>query len=216
MSDVIKKFGMLRGLSDIFICEIEDTETAYTPKGTPEKLIPAGELTISKTVEKAQTYFDNSLFEEVASENPSELSLVGAAVRAAFLAWLEGKQIDETTGAILDSGDYTSKFFAISGKRDYTDGTSEYFWFNKCTFGGAEETGKTTDNSTDSAGMTLPFTAHKTTFKFGNGKTSKVVKIDTSTTALKADASWIAQVVTPDNLATVCEKVAAAAAEATE
>lgn len=203
-----KKFGLLRGLSDIFICEINDTEEAYTPVGTPEKLIPAGELTISKSVEKKQTFFDNDLFDEVGKEK-SELSLVGAAVRAAFIAWLEGKTVDTATGAVLDDGDWHSKYFAISGKRDYTDGTSEYFWFNKCSFNGAEETGKTEDDTTDSAGMTLPFTAHKTKHKFQNGKTSKVVKIDTATTVLNKDAVWTAQVVTPDNLATVCTKAAA-------
>lgn len=204
-----KKFGLLRGLSDIFICEIEDTEEAYAPKGTPEKLIPAGEMTVSKSVDKAQTYFDNNLYEEVGKENPSELSLVGAAVRAAFLAWIEGKTVDSATGAIIDDGDWHRKFYAISGKRDYTDGTSEYFWFNKCSFGGAEETGKTADDTTDSAGMTLPFTAYKTIHKFTNGKTSKVVKIDTATTQLIDKASWTAQVVTPDNLADVCSKVTA-------
>ena len=203
-----KKFGLLRGLSDIFICEIEDTEEAYTPKGTPEKLIPAGELTISKSVDKAQTYFDNNLFAEVGKESPSDLSIVGAAVRAAFIAWIEGKTVDAATGAILDDGDWHSKFFAISGKRDYTDGTSEYFWFNKCSFNGAEETGKTADDTTDSAGMTLPFTAYKTTYKFNGNNGNKVVRIDTATTKLLADAEWTAQVVTPENLAEICEKVA--------
>lgn len=202
-----KKFGLLRGLSDIFICEITDTEEAYTPVGTPEKLIPAGELTISKSVEKAQTYFDNNLFAEVGKESPTDLSIVGAAVRAAFLAWIEGKTVDATTGAVLDDGDWHSKFYAISGKRDYTDGTSEYFWFNKCSFNGAEETGKTADDTTDGAGMTLPFTAYKTTHKFTNGNGSKVVRIDTATTKLIDKAVWTAQVVTPDNLSTVCEKV---------
>lgn len=204
-----KKFGLLRGLSDIFICEITDTEEAYTPVGTPEKLIPAGEMTISKSVDKAQTYFDNNLFAETGRENPSDLSLVGAAIRAAFLAWIEGKTVDPVTGAILDDGDWHSKFFAICAKRDYTDGTSEYFWFHKCSFNGAEETGKTADDTTDSAGMTLPFTAYKTIHKFANGKTSKVTRIDTATTKLKDDANWTAQVVTPDNLSEVCEKVAA-------
>lgn len=203
-----KKFGLLRGLSDIFICEIEDSEEAYTPKGEPQKLIPAGELTISKSFEKAATYFDNNLFEEVGKEAPSELSIVGAAIRAAFIAWLEGKAVDPVTGAVLDDGDWHSKFYAISGTRKYTDGTAEHFWFNKCSFNGAEETGKTEDDSTDSAGMTLPFVAHKTLYKFTNGKHSKVVKIDTATTALKAEAKWTAQVVTPDNLAEICQKVA--------
>lgn len=209
MSDTVKKFGMLRGLSDIYICEITDTEEEYKAVGTPEKLIPAGEITISKTVEKKPTYFDNGVFDEIASEKPTELTIVGAAVRAAFLAWLENKTIDSTTGAVLDSGDFKNKFFAISGKRKYTDGTSEYFWFNKCTFNGAEEAGKSEDDTTDSAGMTLPFTAYKTTHKFTNGATSKVVKIDTPVTELVEKASWVAQVVTPDNLATVCKKKAA-------
>ena len=208
MADTEKKFGLLRGLSDIYICEIKDSEEAYEPVGTPEKLIPAGELTIGKTVDKAQTYFDNALYEEVGREAPSELSSVVAPVSAAFIAWIEGKTVDAETGAIIDDGDFHSKFYAISGKRDYTDGTSEYFWFNKCSFGGAEEAGKTTDDTTDSAGMTLPFTAYKTQFVFGNGKGSKVIKIDTATTKLAADASWVAQVVTPDNLSEFCEKVA--------
>ena len=56
-------------------------------------------------------------------------------------------------------------------------------------------------------GMTLPFTAYKTQFKFTNGnKAAKVVRIDTSTTKIKADASWTKQVVTPDNLSEVTEK----------
>ena len=209
MSD--KKFGLLRGLSDIYVCEIVDSEEEYKIIGTPEKLIPAGELTVSKSVDKTQTYFDNSLYQEVGKENPSELSIVGAAIRAAFLAWLEGKNVDEATGAVLDDGAWHSKFFAICGKRGYNDGSYEYFWFHKCAFNGAEEAGKTEDDSTDAAGMTLPFIAYKTSHVFENGKASKVLKIDSVSTKLKPEAVWHAQVITPDNLAEFCEKVVEAA-----
>ena len=202
-----KKFGLLRGLSEIYIDEISDSAEAYTPAGKPEQLIPAGELKIKKSVDKTQVYFDNALYAEVRKENASEMELVGAAIRAMFNAWLEGKSIDTTTGAIMDDGEAHEKYFAISGKKDYTDGTSEYFWFLKCSYGGAEESTKTKNNSTDSSGMTLPFTAYKTQFKFTNGnKAAKVVRIDTSTTKVKADASWTKQVVTPDNLSEVIEK----------
>lgn len=202
-----KKFGLLRGLSEIYIDEISDSAEAYTPAGKPEQLIPAGELKIKKSVDKTQVYFDNALYAEVRKENASEMELVGAAIRAMFNAWLEGKSIDTTTGAIMDDGEAHEKYFAISGKKDYTDGTSEYFWFLKCSYGGAEESSKTKNNSTDSSGMTLPFTAYKTQFKFTNGnKAAKVVRIDTSTTKIKADASWTKQVVTPDNLSEVIEK----------
>lgn len=202
-----KKFGMLKGLSDIYICEVEDTAESYEVVGTPEQLIPAGEMTIGKSIDKAQYYYDNSMWAEVGMEAPSEISLIGAAVRSAFLAWIEGKDVDATTGAILDDGDWHNKTFAISGKKDYTDGTSEYFWFLKATFGGAEEATKTKDNTTDANGSTLPFTAHSTVHKFTDGKHRKVIRIDTADTALKANASWTEQVVTPDNLATICQKV---------
>ena len=205
-----KKFGLLRGLSEIHIDEITDTPEAYTPAGKPEQLIPAGELKITKSVEKTQIYYDNAMYAEIAKEAPSEMEIIGAAIRAAFNAWLEGKLIDNATGAIIDDGEAHEKYFAISGKKDYTDGTSEYFWFLKCTYGGAEEAGKTEDDSTDAAGMTLPFTAYKTQYKFkatDNG--AKVVRIDTATSKIKADAKWTDQVVTPDTVSTVAEKVTA-------
>lgn len=206
-----KKFGMLKGLSEIYICEITDTEEEYAEVGTPEQLIPAGEMTVGKSIEKAQYYFDNAMWEEVGREAPSEMSLIGAAVRAAFLAKIEGKDVDPETGAILDDGDWHKKFYAISGKKDYTDGTSEHFWFLKCSFGGAEEAAKTKDASTDASGSTLPFTAYSTLHKFEDGKHRKVIRIDSTTTKIIDSQSWTAQVVTPDNLSTVCQKVAAGA-----
>lgn len=203
-----KKFGLLKGLSDIYICEVNDSADAYAMVGTPEQLIPAGEMTVGKSIDKAQYYYDNSMWAEAGMESPSDISLIGAAVRSAFLAWIEGKTVDSATGAIIDDGDWHSKFYAISGKKDYTDGTSEYFWFLKCSFGGAEESAKTRDNTTDASGSTLPFTAYSTIHKFTKGSAhAKVVRIDTADTALKADASWTAQVVTPDVLDTVCTKV---------
>lgn len=202
------KFGLLRGLSEIFICEITDSPEGYAPVGTPQQLIPAGELKIAKSVDKTQIYFDNAMYAEIAKEAPSEMEIVGAAIRAAYNAWLEGKHVDPTTGAIIDDGDAHEKYFAISGKKDYTDETSEYFWFLKCTYGGAEEATKTKDDSTDAAGMTLPFTAYKTQYNFNANKNgAKVVRIDTANTKLKADAKWTAQVITPDNVGEFTEKV---------
>lgn len=205
-----KKFGLLRGLSEIYIDEITDSPEGYTPAGKPQQLVPAGELKISKSVDKTQIYYDNNMFAEIAKEAPSEMEIVGAAIRAAYLAWLEGKDIDAETGAIMDDGEAHGKYFAISGKKDYTDGTSEYFWFLKCTYGSAEEATKTKDDSTDAAGMSLPFTAYSTQYKFAKtGKGLKVMRIDTANTVLKTDAKWTDQVVTPDNVGELCTKVTA-------
>ena len=207
MSENVKKFGLLKGLSDIYVCEVNDTEEAYTPVGTPEKLIPAGEMTASKSFDKTAYYFDNTLFDESGVEAGTELILIGAAVRPAFLAWLESKTVDSTTGAIIDDGTWHRKYFAISGKKDYTDGTSELFWFLKCSYGGAEESSKTIDDSSEANGMELPFTAYKTLHSFtttGNG--AKVMRVDTSVSEMKAEKKWTDQVVTPDNLSTLIQK----------
>jgi len=200
-----KKFGLLRGLSEIMICEITDSPEGYAQVGTPEHLIPAGDMTVGKSFEKSQKYYDNALYAEVGRETPSDMSIVGAAVRAAFIAWLEGKEVDATTGTIMDDGAFHSKFYAISGKKDYTDGTSEYFWFLKCSFSGAEEAAKTEDDTTDASGSTLPFTAYKTQYKFGGTKGRKVMRIDTADTVLKSGKNWSDQVVTPANMSTIVE-----------
>ena len=204
-----KKFGLLKGLTDLFYCEVEDTADEYKIVGEPEQLIPAGEMTASKSIEKTPFYFDNSMFDEVGQEAPSDLSFVGAAVRAAILAKLEGKKVDASTDAIIDDGEWHRKYYAISGTKNYTDGTSEHFWFLKCSFGGSEEAAKTKDDSTDANGSTLPFTAYSTVHKFEDGKPCKVVRIDTANTKIVEGGAWTKQVVTPDNIATVCEKITA-------
>jgi uncharacterized protein YjdB len=54
--------------------------------------------------------------------------------------------------------------------------------------------------------MTLSFNAIKTKHTF-NGKSLKRVVIDSTTSTLKSGQNWTAQVVTPDNLSTIVQKV---------
>ena len=58
--------------------------------------------------------------------------------------------------------------------------------------------------------MTLTFSAVKTKHLFnvnGEDKPMKKVVIDTATTELKTEQDWTAQVVTPENLSTIVQKV---------
>ena len=204
------EFVLKRGLSNVFIAEVTaDTEAEFTT-GTPKKLIPAGEM--SKTVDNESTliWYDNGVFATVGREGGTEISIVGAGMRAADRAYINGKTIDDETGAVVDDGQYTERYFALGAETDGIDGTKEYFWFMKGTFAIPDEADKTKDDSTDTNGTELTYTAVATTHKFdATGAVCKRVVIDTETTKLKADQTWTAQVVTPDNLATVCEKVTA-------
>lgn len=206
-------FTLKRGLSNVFAAEIlsdESGDNGYKT-GTPFHLIPAGEMSRSASSEKTPVYFDNVVFYQSGSETATEISITGAALRPADLARLNAKHVDPETGAVLDTGEYKEKYFALGGETKNTDGTKELFWFLKGTFAIPEQTDKTEDDSTDTNGMTLAFSAIQTKHLFdvnGEQKPMKRVVIDTKTTKLKADQEWTKQVVTPDNLSTIVEKIA--------
>lgn len=201
------QFVLRRGLSKVFAAEVLTDEEGGITFGEPFHLIPAGEMTRTTSSESANVWYDNTVFDSAGSEGATEVSITGASLRPADIAKLTGKTVDDATGAIVDDGDFHPKFFAVGGEAKRTDGTAELFWFLKGTFTAPEESDKTEDESTDTNGMTLTYSAVKTKHIFNStGKACKRVTIDTETTELVADASWNAQVVTPDNLSTVCKK----------
>ena len=204
-------FTLKRGLDELFCAEVlSDTAEEFTT-GVPFKLIPAGEMAVSVDKDSTNYHFDNGVFATVGREGGSEITISGAALRAAAIAKLNSKDIDDATGAVMDSGSYTTKYFAFGGRTKNIDGTYEYFWFAKGSFAIPDDSAKTEGEDTDATGTELTYTAIQTVHKFEKtGKVCKRVVIDTETTELIAEADWFAQVVTPDNLATVCTKKATA------
>lgn len=203
-----------RGLKNIFAAEIltDDNESGtghgYTT-GTPFHLIPAGEMTRTADSEKVDTYYDDTVFATVGKEGKTEITINGAALRPDDLAKINNKHVDSTTGAVIDTGEFEPKYFALGGEAENIDGTSELFWFAKGTFDIPEQSDKTKDDGTDTNGMSLKFSAVKTTHLFtvdGKEKPIKRVVIDTSVTELKTSQDWTAQVVTPENLSTIVQK----------
>ena len=208
MSDFVLK----RGLRNIFAAEIitddNATEGGYVT-GDPFHLIPAGEMTRTADSEKSDTYFDNTVFFTTGKEGATEVSITGAALRPAALAKINNKYVDTTTGAVLDTGEYNPKYFALGGEAENTDGTVELFWFMKGTFTIPEQSDKTKDDTTDTNGMTLTYSAIQTQHLFkvdGKDKPMKRVVIDTGTSEIKTEQDWTAQVVTPENLSTIVQK----------
>lgn len=202
-------FTLKRGLSNVFAAEVIADAVDKFETGTPFHLIPAGEMTRSVENDKTNVYFDNAVFYAAGMEGATEVTINGAALRPADVAKLLGKHVDEATGAVLDTGEYTEKYFAVGGETENSDGTKEYFWFLKGTFAAPEQTDKTKDDSTDTNGMELVYSAIQTKHLFAIGEENKPMKrvvIDTETSELIADQSWTTQVVTPDNLATVVQK----------
>lgn len=197
----MEKFTLSRGLSDLFIAEVtEDNEENYTT-GTPEKLIPAGEMSVSVDKDAANYWFDNTIFAIVGREGASEITISGAGLRAADIAKLTGKDVDTASGAVFDDGQYREKYYAFGGVKKNIDGTTEHFWFNKGSFAIPDENAKTEGEDTDATGLELTYTAIPTTHRFEKtGKVNKKVVLD-STAGNTADIeNWFTAVKTPDNM----------------
>lgn len=204
---VNKDFKLRRGLKDIFAAEvIKDDKDGFTV-GTPFKLIPAGEMKRIVNSDKTNVWFDDGIWATAGTEGATDIEISGASLRSPGVARILGKKIDSTTGAVIDSGNFVEKYYALGGRAKGLDGTLEYFWFLKGTFTAPEEDDKTDDESTDTNGMTLNYSAIKTRHIFTDGDTCKRIVIDTETTKIKTGKVWTEQVVTPDNLATIAEKV---------
>ena len=200
-----------RGLRAIYAAEVLSDTEAGIEYGTPFHLMPAGEMTRNTDNESSNVWLDNTVFATFGKEAATDVQITGAALRPALIAHLTGKEIDEATGAIIDAGEYSPKYFAVGGETDNTDGTAELFWFSKGTFLVPEQADKTQDESTDYNGMTLNYSAVRTKALFaranGTKKTSKRVVIDTVTSRVKSGQEWTKQVVTPANLAEIVEKI---------
>lgn len=206
----MSEFVLKRGLKNIFAAEIltDDNGTDGYTTGTPFHLIPAGEMTRTVNSEKTDIFYDDTVFATVGKEEATEISITGAALRPDALARINNKDIDATTGAVVDNGEYKPKYFALGGEAENLDGTTELFWFAKGTFAIPEQSDKTKDDTTDTNGMQLTFSAIRTQHIFElKNKVCKRVVIDTSVTELKSGKSWTEQVVTPDNLSTICQKI---------
>lgn len=200
------EFKLRRGLKNVFVAEVLVDDKNNYSVGTPFHLMPAGEMTRTVNSDSANVWFDDTIFAVSGTEAATEISLTGASLRAPAVARLLGKTVDSTTGAVIDAGSYVEKYWAFGGEAEGLDGTSEFFWFLKGTFTAPEEADKTIDDSTDTNTMTLNFNAIKTTHVFSTGDVCKRVVIDTYVSKLKTSQSWVAQVVTPDNVATYVEK----------
>ena len=206
------EFVLKRGLQNIVIAEVLSDTAEAIEYGTVEKLIPAGEMGITVDSEQTPFYFDNVVFATIGREGGSEISITGAGLRATARARLNGKNIDGTTGAVLDSGRPKDVYFALGAESFNTDGTRELFWFAKGTFSIPEESNKTMDESTDAKGTELTYTAIQTTCLFkvdGEMVPHKRTVIDTAVTKVKEEQDFFAVPVTPLNIGTICEKLTA-------
>lgn len=196
-----------RGVDNLVAAEViaDDNESGGSGShgyvtGTPFPI--AGVAEISKTTETSSEtkYYDNIAALVMNSEGSDEINITCSIPDLATYAKLVGKDIDSTTGAMID-GERTPKYYAVGYRFKKTDGTYRYVWRLKGQFAIPDETSATEDDSTDTNNMELTYTGISTSHKFTKtGKPAKAVVVD-GTADSKCDVSTFFDAVTdPDKL----------------
>ena len=206
-----KDLRFRRGLANVVIAEVvTDTAEKYET-GDVEPLFAAGEMTVTASQDKTIVWLDNKPVVTMGREANSEISVSGSAIKDALQAKLFGKDIDSETGVIMDSGDFVEKYYAFGAEVGNYGGKPSFVWFLKTTLSIPDEANKTEDESTDYNGSSITVTAQKTVHEFEKtNKSCKRMVFDPDISELITEKDWFAQVVTPDNVAEIAKKKAAA------
>lgn len=193
------KYDEVQGIDKVMFAPVTADGENYTT-GTVKQLAPAGELTKTTEQAAASTYYDNVPFNAITSEGADTLTLTCPVLPASIYGEILGKTVDTTTGALIDAGLPSNKYFAVGYRIRFVDGSYRYVWKYKVKFSIPDETAKTLDASTDVNNMQLTMTAINTTHQFT--KTSQSAKgIFVDSRDGKADvSSWFEAVVTPDTI----------------
>lgn len=193
-------FAEFQGFDSLVMAEvIKDNNEGYET-GEVEVLAPAGEITKTTSNDSATKFYDNKAFLVVASEGADEVSLVIPQLPVSKIAKVTGKHLDTETGALMDSGEPGTKYYAIGYRLLFTDGSYRYVWRHKGMFKLGDEAAKSKDDTTDSNNQTITYTGITTTHTFTKtNKGSKAIVVDERDG--KCDvSSWFDAVVTPDNI----------------
>ena len=196
-----------RGCDNVVVAEVtKDDSTGYTV-GNITPLAPVAE--VSKTTENSSEthYYDNVGAIVIRTEGSDEITLTVPALELGQLATITGKSIDPATGAYVDD-EGVEKYYALGYRLKLTDGTYRYVWRLKGAFSNIpDETSTAESHSVDTNNQSVVYTGNKTLYSFAAGNIkgrAKAVVVD-ERDGLADVSSFFAQVVTPDNLASLAK-----------
>ena len=195
-----KTYFEYRGVSNAVYAEITaDTEANFTT-GAVKDLTGVSE--IGKTTDSANEthYYDNLPAIVIDSVGSDEITINTSGIPLDVMADITGQYYDEQTGMLVEQ-ESTPKYFAFGYITDKTDGTKVLVWRLKGKFSIPGTTSATKDDGTDANGQELTYTGISTVHKFTKtGKPARAINIDTSVNQAMTDATFFAQVNTPDTI----------------
>ena len=195
-----KTYFEYRGVSNAVYAEITADTAADFTTGAVKDLTGVSE--IGKTTDSANEthYYDNLPAIVIDSVRSDEITINTSGIPLDVLADITGQYYDEQTGMLVEQ-ESTPKYFAFGYITDKTDGTKVLVWRLKGKFSIPGTTSATKDDGTDANGQELTYTGISTVHKFTKtGKPARAINIDTSVNQAMTDATFFAQVNTPDTI----------------
>ena len=201
-SDDVVEF---RGCDNLVIAEVTSDRSAGYTVGEVKELAPVAEISKKVETSTAKKYYDNVAKLTIRSEGSDEVTLTVPALGLSMLGWISGKDVDQDTGAFLDTPAVERKF-ALGYRIKLTDDTYRYVWRLKGTFSIPDETSSTEDDGTDSSNQQLTYSGDRTIFKFTkNQKSAKAVVLDERDGKCDFD-TFFDTVKTPDSIYSLKKK----------
>lgn len=195
------------GVDELYIAPLTTDDEKGATWGTPHKFAPVAELSKSTSSDTAKSYYDNSAYRVIASEDSDEIKLTVPALDLETLAEILGKTIDTDTKAFIDSGEPETKYFALYARGQLSDNTYRYFVWHKVSFAVPDDTLNTKEDKITTNGQELTATAIRTQAKFSVGASNTGIKrIIADARDGKVDfAKWYTAVPVPGSIPTVSE-----------
>lgn len=195
-----KKYFEYRGVSNaVYALVTADTSESITFGAVKDF---TGVAEIGRTTENSNEahYYDNIPAIVIDSVGADEVTVSASGIPLDVLAELTGQFYDQATGMLVEQ-EGKAPYAAFGYKTEKTDGTTVYVWRLKGKFSIPATTSSTKNEGTDAAGQEIVYTGINTTHKFTKtGKGAKAVNVDTDVNASMTDATWFAEVQTPDTV----------------
>ena len=195
-----REYGEFVGVDSLYYARVtEDSDSAYTAEA-PLYLAPAAEIAGEPEVNNTPTFYDNLPADTYITEGATKLTVTVSGVPGRKAALLLGKDYDEVTGRVYDSGKPNPLNIALGFRYDKGQSDYRYYWYLKGKFTGGAEEAKSKSGDVDIRTYQLTFTAVSTAHKWmvnGELKPLKRVFADTTESAFNP-TGWFSQVQTPD------------------
>ncbi len=174
-------YKLIKGVDKLYYALVTQDDSSAYAAGTPVALAP---LKLAVQTPKTNTkieFYDNQPFLNLSGEGETTIKLDITDLPLDVQATILGKVYDATQESLYDNGG-TPPDCALGFRAKNSDGTYTMYWFLKGNFKAFEEQAETETDTPAPKGLSVEYTAVRTTYKFAlSGSVTDSVKRRKST-----------------------------------